>query len=162
MLAADGPRAELMLHLRDPGDEHADVWRRLAVLAAAPAVEGVVYSPGMSVDLGEPLVARIGLHRRGASTPRRVGDLATDDGPVTVLQALPATSNELAWCRVRGSEALRERWRDAGTDLADLTAPRCAWTERGIRHADPLLPGPAAPRTGHWPDTPACGQPAQP
>ena len=46
MRRRDGPRAELMLHLRDPADEHADVWRRLAVLAAAPAVEGVVYGRG--------------------------------------------------------------------------------------------------------------------
>ena len=33
---------------------------------------------------------------------------------------------------MRGSEALRERWRDAGTDLADLDrGARYAWTERG-------------------------------
>ncbi len=32
-----------------------DLWRRLAVLAAGPVVEGVVYADGMSVDLGEPL-----------------------------------------------------------------------------------------------------------
>ncbi|SHF83537.1 Suppressor of fused protein (SUFU) [Jatrophihabitans endophyticus] len=54
-VAVDGPRAELMLHLRDPTDQHADVWRRLAVLAAAPAVESVVYTAGLTVDLGEPL-----------------------------------------------------------------------------------------------------------
>lgn len=119
VLATDGPRAELMLHLRDPGDDHADVWRRLALLAAAPAVEGVVYSPGMSVDLGDVLVAGSACTGVVVDTSP-VGDITTGDGPVTVLQALPATSNELAWCRVRGSEALRERWRDAGTDLADL------------------------------------------
>lgn len=119
VVAADGPRAELMLHLRDPGDDHADVWRRLAVLAAAPAVEGVVYSPGMSVDLGEMLVA--GSACTGVVVDASpIGDVPTAEGPVSVLQALPATSNELAWCRVRGSGPLRERWRDAGTDLADL------------------------------------------
>ena len=119
MLAADGPRAELMLHLRDPTDEHADVWRRLALLAATPAVEGVVYTPGMSVDLGEPLVAASACVGVVVDTSP-VGDVATAAGPVTVLQVLPATSTELAWCRVRGSEALRERWQQAGTDLADL------------------------------------------
>src|ERR1700710_2665399 len=34
MLTSSGPRAELMLHLDDPGDEYADVWRRVALLAA--------------------------------------------------------------------------------------------------------------------------------
>ncbi|WP_375487796.1 suppressor of fused domain protein [uncultured Jatrophihabitans sp.] len=116
---ADGPRAELMLHVRDPGDDHADVWRRLAVLAAAPAVEGVVYVDGMSVELGEPLVAgsaEVGV----VITPSALDDVGTDAGTVTILQAVPATSNELGWCRVRGSEALRERWREADADLLDL------------------------------------------
>ena len=108
-----------MLHLRDPTDQHADVWRRLAVLAAAPAVEGVVYAPGMSVDLGEPLApasACTGVAgRESALAPVDAGA-----GPVDVLQVVPATSTELAWCRVRGSAALRERWASAGTDLLDL------------------------------------------
>lgn len=118
--AADGPRAELMLHLHDPTDEYADVWRKVALLAAAPAVEGVVHTPGMSLDLGEPLVA--GSACTGVLiTESPLADIATDDGPVAVLQAVPATSTELAWCRVRGSAALRERWTDANTDLLDLT-----------------------------------------
>lgn len=120
MLSADGPRAELLLHLRDPGDGYADVWRRLAVLAAAPAVEGVVYANGMSVEIGESLVAGsacIGvLVIDSPLTP-----VASASGPVTILQVLPATSTELAWCRVRGSAALRERWREHDVDLLDLT-----------------------------------------
>jgi hypothetical protein len=119
VLAADGPRAELMLHLRDPTDEHAEVWRRLALLAAAPVVEGVVYAPGMSVDLGEPLTvgsACTGVVVDGSPVP----SIVADAGTVEVLQITPATSTELAWCRVRGSAALRERWTDAGTDLLDL------------------------------------------
>jgi hypothetical protein len=116
---AAGPRAELLLQVRDPADEFADVWRRLALLAAAPAVEGVVYSPGMSVDLGEPLVP--GSACTGVViTESALGDLATPAGPVTVLQALPATSAELAWCRVRGSAALRERWAEQRVDGLDL------------------------------------------
>ncbi len=39
---------------------------------------------------------------------------------MAILQVLPATSTELAWCRVRGSAALRERWAAAGYDLLDL------------------------------------------
>jgi hypothetical protein len=119
VVATDGPRAELMLHVRDPADEFADVWRKLAVLAAAPAVEGVVYSPGMSVDLGELLAPG------SACTGVLVGEspldaIPTPAGAVTVLQVLPATSTELAWCRVRGSAALRERWREQGVDTLDL------------------------------------------
>ena len=114
-----GPRAELMLHVRDPGDEFRDVWRRLAVLAAAPAVEGVVYSPGMSVDLGEALAP--GSTCTGVVLDESpLGDLATPAGPVTVLLAQPATSTELAWCRVRGAAALRELWAQQGVDGLDL------------------------------------------
>lgn len=117
--APDGPRAELMLHLRDPVDEFADVWRRLAVLAAAPAVEGVVYAPGMSVDLGEPFVPAsrcTGVLLQ--ESPLRA--MTAGDAMVEVLQTVPASSSELAWCRVRGSTALRSRWADAGVDLLDL------------------------------------------
>lgn len=118
VVAADGPRAELMMHVRDPTDQHADIWRRLAVLAAAPAVEGVVYAPGMSVDLGEPLAP--GSACTGVLIePSALAPVPTAAGPVTILQAAPATSTELAWCRVRGSAALRERWTAAGTDLLD-------------------------------------------
>src|SRR5262249_4664417 len=53
----DGPRAELMLHVRAAGGQFDDAWRQLAVLAAAPAVEGVVYVPDMTVDLGQPIAA---------------------------------------------------------------------------------------------------------
>lgn len=119
VLAPDGPRAELMVELRDPSDRHADLWRRLAVLAAAPSVEGVVYAPGMSVDLGEPFTAGSGCTGvvLDASAIRAIETAA---GPVSMLQAFPATSTELAWCRVRGSAALRARWAAAGTDVLDL------------------------------------------
>lgn len=115
-----GPRAELMLHLRDPADGHADVWRRLAVLAAAPVVEGVVYRAGMSVEIGEPLSPGsgcVGVVLAESAVPA----IESPAGPVAVLQVLAATSTELAWCRVRGSAALTERWREHGTDLLDLT-----------------------------------------
>jgi hypothetical protein len=118
--AADGPRAELMLHLNDPTDQHADVWRKVAVLAAAPSVEGVVHAAGMSVDLGEPL-ATGSVCTGVVLTESALADIATGAGQVTVLQAVPATSTELAWCRVRGSAALRERWAESAADLLDLS-----------------------------------------
>src|SRR6476646_936483 len=119
VVASDGPRAELMLHLRDEPDEFGDAWRQLAVLAAAPAVEGVVYRPGMTVDLGRPLAA--GSACTGALvTDSPVAAIEAVPGPVGVLQLVPATSIELAWCRVHGSEALLTRWREHGTDLLDL------------------------------------------
>ena len=119
LVSTDGPRAELVLELHDPTDQHADVWRRVAVLAAAPAVEGVVYSAGMTVDLGEPLVE--GSRCTGVLiADSAIGIVETPAGAVAVLQATPATSTELAWCRVRGSAALRERWTQLGTDLLDL------------------------------------------
>lgn len=118
----DGPRAELMLHVQDPTDSFRDIWRGLAVLAAAPAVEGVVYGPGMSVDTAQPLAPGCRC-TGGVLVEAPVGPVATAAGPVDVLQLVPATPNELAWCRVQGSAALRERWRAQGTELADLSRP---------------------------------------
>lgn len=119
VVASEGPRAELMLHLRDGADEHVDVWRRLALLAAAPVVEGVVYAAGMTVDLGEPLT--VGSRCTGVVvTPAPLAPVSVAGGAVTVLQVVPATSTELAWCRVHGSAALRSRWREQHTDLLDL------------------------------------------
>ena len=115
VMNADGPHAELMLHLRDEQDRFADVWRQLAVLAAAPAVEGVVYRAGMTVDMGQPLAAG------SACTGALVVESPLDAiGSVEVLQLVPATQNELAWCRVHGSEELRQRWTDNETDVQDL------------------------------------------
>ena len=117
--SADGPRAELMLHLRDAADEFVDVWRRVGMLAAAPAVEGVVYVPGMSVDLGEPLAPE-SLCTGVLVVDGPIGSVATPAGPVDVLQVVPAAASELAWCRVHGSAALRARWAASRTDLLDL------------------------------------------
>jgi hypothetical protein len=124
----NGPRAELMLHLRSdrPGTDEA--WRSLAVLAAAPVVEGVVYAPGMTVDMGQSLapgstctgavvvaspLAPVTLTGRAGGTDSTVGDVA-------VLQLLPATPAELAWARVHGSDALRALWQEQECDLLDL------------------------------------------
>ncbi|MET9931075.1 suppressor of fused domain protein, partial [Streptomyces sp. NPDC006324] len=39
--------------------------------------------------------------------------------PVRFLPLLPMTSNEAAWKRVHGAQALEERWLACGTDLRD-------------------------------------------
>ncbi|HTZ44141.1 MAG TPA: suppressor of fused domain protein [Jatrophihabitans sp.] len=112
-----GPRAELLLSVFDRPD---DVWRRLAVLAAAPSVESAVYAPGGRVELGEPWLA--GSRCTGA---------VFDDGPlvpialamasaVRVLRVLPAHPAELAWARAHGSDALIARWAEADVELRDL------------------------------------------
>jgi len=114
---ATAPRAELVRSVLGRPD---DVWRRLAVLAAAPAVESAVYRIGLRVDLVEPWCA--GSRCTGAVLV--AGPLRPIAIPgvsaVAVFRLLPATSVELAWARVHGSEALLERWRSAGTELRDL------------------------------------------
>jgi hypothetical protein len=119
VVGPEGPRAELMLHVRGSNRRFEDIWRQVALLAAAPAVEGVVYVEGMTVDLGQPLCAQsrctgvvVGLSPLAA--------VVTGAGAVEVLQIVPATSTELAWARVHGTAALREKWAGADTDLLDL------------------------------------------
>jgi Suppressor of fused protein (SUFU) len=117
-----GVRAELVVTLHDRPRNGGELWRRLAVLAAAPVVEEVVYRPGMSIDLGRPLdpssVCTGGVI--AAIEPPGLGRVPTPAGEVTLLRFIPATSAELAFCRVRGADALHERWRSAGVDLRDL------------------------------------------
>jgi hypothetical protein len=50
-----GPRAELLLTVRSGAADTDKAVRPLAVLAASPQVEGVVVTPGNSLDLGAPL-----------------------------------------------------------------------------------------------------------
>ncbi len=119
VVAHDGPRAELMLHVADPHDRQQDVWRRLAVLGAAPAVEAIVHTEGSTVDLGEPIVTGSRC-TGGVLVGSAVPSVTTPDGDVAILQVLPATATELAWSRVHGSAALRDRWAAAQTDLLDL------------------------------------------
>jgi hypothetical protein len=110
-----GPRAELVLTLARPRDS---VSRRLAVLAATPAVDGLVLTPDGTVELGEPLWdgARCTavLVEPPAIPPAEAGDHTVQLLPVT-----PITAEELAYRRVHGAAALRAAWQAAGTDLAD-------------------------------------------
>jgi hypothetical protein len=115
-----GPHAELVLHVRDPIDAFSDVWRTLAVLAAAPAVEGVVYIPAMTVDIGAPLAP--GSRCSGVVTAESsIPAVPLPNGAVQFFRVVPATAPELAWSRVRGAAALLQRWEERHTDLYDLT-----------------------------------------
>ncbi len=111
-----GPRAELCV---ETWTDAGDLWRRLAVLAAAPVVEGVVYTDGMIVDLGEPrdVTSRC---TGGLIVTSELGAVDSSWGDVQILRLIPATSTELVYARVRGVAALRARWAAAGTDLLDL------------------------------------------
>lgn len=119
VVAADGPRAELLLSVRGP---HDSALRSLAVLAASPAVEGIVVTPGAGLDLGAPLWdgGRFTAVLVGASGGL-VPDLSRGDGlePVRFLPVLPMTPNEAAWKRVHGAAALEERWLAQALDLRD-------------------------------------------
>lgn len=116
---AKGPRAELMLTLGGLVDS---VLRRLAVLASAPTVEGVVVTPGAGLDLQDPLwdgsrFTAVLVGEPGAEIPDL--DLGRGQDPVRFLPLHPMTSNEAAWKRVHGGPALEERWLTSGTDLRD-------------------------------------------
>ena len=119
----DGPRAELVLSVRGGQDS---VLRTLALLGAAPVVEGVVVTPGAGLDLGEPLwdgsrFTAVLVAAPGGLVP----DLPLAEGaePVRFLPLLPMTPNEAAWKRVHGAEALEERWLAQALDLRDPARP---------------------------------------
>jgi hypothetical protein len=123
VVVAHGPRAELVLSVRGTQDT---VLRRLATLAASPAVEGVVAVPGAGLDLGEPLwdgsrFTAVLVGEGGGLLP----DLALEGEPepVRFLPLLPMTPNEAAWKRVHGAEALEQRWLAQGLDLRDPQRP---------------------------------------
>ena len=112
-----GPRAELVLTVRGGVD---GVLRALAVLAATPAVEGLVLVADALVDLGEPLWDGAAF-TAVLLGPGDVPDLPLPEpaDPVVFLAAVPVTATEAAWVRLRGAEALREAWAEAGVDTTD-------------------------------------------
>jgi len=116
--SSEGPRAELVLSLRGGRD---GVARALAVLAAAPAVEGLVVSAGASLDLGEPLWPGSGCTSVLVAAPAGlVPDLPGDGAdPVQFFPVLPMTPAEAAWKRVHGAIALEQRWLERGVDVRD-------------------------------------------
>ncbi len=110
---AAGPRAELVVSLAAPRDA---IFRRLAVLAMAPFVEGLVVTAGASLDLTEPLWDGAPFSAVLVGAP---GGLVPDLGPVQFFPLQPMTANEAAWRRVHGSAALQSRWVAEGIDLRD-------------------------------------------
>lgn len=118
-----GPRTEVVLRLRGSGSD-VGLARSLAVLAAAPAVEGVVLTADALIDLGEPMWIR----NSGAVPFTAVllddGDIADlplepPRDPVHFLSATPITATEAAWVRLKGAAALRDAWRADGVDVLD-------------------------------------------
>ena len=126
-IAADGPRAELIVQTYTDGGE---LWRHLAVLGASPAVEGVVYREHMTLDLGVPLA--VGSRCTGGIvTASALPAIETQAGSVDILRLLPATPTELAWARVRGAPALLELWQAQGVDPLDLERSAAALDRAG-------------------------------
>lgn len=113
-----GPRAEVTVALR--GSSPAGLVRSVAVLAATPAVEGLILSPDALVDLGSALWGRAAFTAflLGRSEISDIALPAPRDS-VTVLSATPITPTEAAWVRLKGAEAMREAWRTDGVDVLD-------------------------------------------
>ncbi|MFI6214316.1 suppressor of fused domain protein [Nocardia brasiliensis] len=115
-----GPRAELVLTLRAGTGAASGLAKTLGVLAAAPAVEGVVLQADALMDLGEP------MWHNAPFTAVLLGDsgipevvLPEPAEPVRYFAVTPVTATEAAWVRVRGAQALREAWTEAGIDVRD-------------------------------------------
>lgn len=113
-----GPRAELVVSLR--GSTPKGLARSLAVVAAAPAVEGLVLDADALIDLETP------LWEGAPFTAFLLGGSDIDDVPlpgpmpaVRVFSATPITPTEAAWVRLKGAEAMREAWRADGVDVLD-------------------------------------------
>ena len=107
-----GPRAEVLLSLRG-GAPAPGLVRSLAVIAATPAVDGVVLADDLLVDLSAPLW-------EGAPFtavllgPSEIPDLSLEPprDPVRFLAAVPLTPTEAAWVRLKGADAMRQAWAD--------------------------------------------------
>jgi hypothetical protein len=122
-----GPRAEIVLRLRDPGPA-TGIARSLAILAATPAVDGVVLTADALIDLGAPLwtwpsgrvpftavlLGRSDIPDLPLQSPRE---------PVNFLSATPITATEAAWVRLKGADAMRQAWQNDGVDVLDPNRP---------------------------------------
>ncbi|GAA4541040.1 suppressor of fused domain protein [Mycobacterium paraffinicum] len=122
-----GPRAEVVLRLRNPGPV-SGIARSLAVLAATPAVEGLVLVADALVDLGSPLWARPGGRVPFTAVllgPSDIDDLPLEPprDPVQFLAATPITATEAAWVRLKGAEAMRQAWQNDGVDVLNPNRP---------------------------------------
>ncbi|MBU3705651.1 MAG: suppressor of fused domain protein [Mycobacterium sp.] len=118
-----GPRAEVIMSLR-AGASTPGLARSLAVVAATPAVDGVVLADDLLVDLSAP------LWEGSAFTAVLLGDSGVPDlpleaprEPVRFLAAVPITPTEAAWVRLKGAEAMRTAWADDGVDVVNPLRP---------------------------------------
>jgi hypothetical protein len=124
---ARGPRAEVVLRLRNPGLV-SRLERSLAIVAATPAVDGVVLTEDALIDLGSPLwqtqsgPAPFTAMLLGRSD---IPDLPLDPprDPVRFLSATPITATEAAWVRLKGADAMRDAWRSDAVDVLDPNRP---------------------------------------
>ena len=121
-----GPRAEVVLSLRDPGPA-TGIARTLAVLAASSAVDGLVLTVDALVDLGSPLWAsRSRVPFTGVLLGHSdIPDLALQAprDPVQFLSATPVTATEAAWVRLKGAGAMRQAWQNDGVDVLNPNRP---------------------------------------
>jgi hypothetical protein len=121
-----GPRAELVLTITG---QHDSVLRPLAMLAASPAVEGVVIRPGATLSAGGPLWDGSRFSAVLVGDPGDPGDpvpdlgLGPDSEPVRFLPVLPITAEEQAYKLVHGPEALTALWSAQRLDLTDPHRP---------------------------------------
>jgi len=102
------------------GSTPAGLARSIAIVAAAPAVEGLVLVPDALVDLETPLWEGAPFTAVLLS-PGEIEDveLPTPYEAVRILSATPITPTEAAWVRLKGAEAMREAWRVDGVDVRD-------------------------------------------
>ena len=117
----DGP-TEIVVSLRGPS-VGAGLARSVAVIAAAPAVEGLVPVPDALVDLGQPVwraPARFAARPRVPFTAFLLGRSEIEPwAGVRFLQAIPVTATEAAWIRLKGADAMRQAWQEDGADVLD-------------------------------------------
>jgi hypothetical protein len=120
--ALHGPRAEVVVALR--GEPPKGLARSLAIVAAAPAVEGLILEPDALIDLESPLwdAAPFTAFLLGRSDIDDVS-LTPPLPPVTVLSATPITATEAAWVRLKGADAMRDAWQQDGVDVLDPARP---------------------------------------
>ncbi len=112
-----GPRAEVVVRMA-AGSPLPGLHRRMATIAAAPAVEGLILTSSALIDLGEPLwdgsdCTAVLLDDDELGEFELGGEL----DPVRFLRAIPITANEAAWVRLKGADELRAAWDEAGIDV---------------------------------------------
>jgi suppressor of fused protein SUFU len=113
----EGTPTEVVVSLRGTSTV-SGLARAVAVLAAAPAVEGLTLAADVLVDLGQPLWtgAPFTAFLLGDSV---IGEAVGPPSPVRFLSATSITPTEAAWIRLKGVDAMREAWRQDGVDVLD-------------------------------------------